>query len=224
MKSLSLLFTLIITACYHPVKNVEGNDVLDKPIIVELKSDSVINYPYINNFSDRNIVNNSDRQIDLLYNSINHYLGGQRNYQVTFHTECLPCEPIQVFEGGLLFAKQLLITSDQIKYYKKEFDIADTLNNISSLSDNGERRNPKFKFSDGSGHIKYTGVSCNDADYNKVKLKYPSGEIVVDSIINATFFEYDLNTDGTKEQYLLGARSCNQEFVLLRIRRPEDGK
>ena len=194
----------------------------NKPKIDSLATDSILTFSFVTNFSHQNISNKSDRQIDLLFNGIDNYLGGQANHKVHFQTECLPCESIQEYMGGLLFAKRLLITSDQIKYYKNDFDIPDSLNRIKFNTDDRESTNPKFQFSDGQGGIKYIGVSCNDTDFNKVRLKYPTGEILIDSLINASFFEYDLNTDGQKEQYLLGSRSCSQEFVILRIRKPND--
>src|SRR5690606_41813849 len=98
--------------------------------------------------------------------------------------------------GGLLFAKRLLITTDQIKYYKNDFDIPDSLNRIKFYSDDRERTNPKIQFTDGKGSIKYIGICCNDADVNKVRLTYPTGEIIIDSSITASFDEYDVNADG----------------------------
>lgn len=195
-----------------------------KPKTDSLAADSVLIFSFVSNFSHQSISNKSDRQIDMLFNSIDKYLGGQPNPKVHFQTECLPCEPIQEYMGGLLFAKRLLITKDQIKYYKNNFDIPDSLNRIKFNSDYRERTNPKFQFTDGNGSIKYLGVSCNDADFNKVRLSYSTGEIVIDSLINASFFEYDLNLDGQKEQYVLGSRSCSQELVIFRIRKSKDLK
>jgi hypothetical protein len=67
--------------------------------------------------------------------------------------------------------------------------------------------------------MKYVGVSCNDADFNKVRLTFSSGELVVDSLINAIFFEDDLDNDSQPEQYLMGMRNCSQELAILRIRK-----
>jgi hypothetical protein len=41
----------------------------------------------------------------------------------------------------------------------------------------------------------------------------------IDTNINygISFFEFDLDNNGIKEQYLLGTRNCSQEVVLLRI-------
>lgn len=219
-----ITLALFVASCDNRTKTVSDNSVTDKPKTDTSATDSILSFSFVTKFSHQNISNKSDRQIDLLFNGIDNYLGGQHNHKVHFRTECLPCEPIQEFMGGLLFAKRLLITTDQIKYYKNDFDIPDSLNRIKFNSDDRERTNPKFQFTDGKGSIKYIGISCNDADFNKVRLTYPTGEIIIDSLINASFFEYDLNADGQKEQYLLGSRSCSQEFVLLRIRKPNDTK
>ena len=215
---------LLVTSCDNKTTTKSEKSVTDKPKIYSLATDSILTFSFVTNFSHQNIFNKSDRQIDLLFNSIDKYLGGLSNHKVHFQTECLSCEPIQEYLGGLLFAKRLLITKDQIKYFKNDFDIPDSLNRIKFNSDDRKRTNLKFQFTDGKGTIKYIGISCNDADFNKVQLTYSTGEIVIDSLINASFFEYDLDTDGQKEQYLFGSRSCSQEFVLLRIRKPNDTK
>lgn len=219
-----ILLILFVASCDNKTTTKSDSSVKDKSKIDSLAKDSLLTFSFVTNFRYQNISNKSDRQIDLLFNSINNYLGGRSNYKVHFQTECLPCEPIQEYLGGLLFAKRLLISKDQIKYFKNDFDIPDSLNRIKFHADDRERTNQKFQFTDGNASIKYIGISCNDADFNKVRLTYSTGEIVIDSLINASFFEYDLDTDGQKEQYLLGSRSCNQEFVLLRIRKPNDTK
>jgi hypothetical protein len=219
-----ILLTLLFASCDNKTTTNSESSVSDQQKTDSLTIDSILTFSFVTNFSHQNISNKSDRQIDLLFNNINNYLGGQTNYKVHFQTECLRCEPIQEFMGGLLFAKRLLITKDQIKYYKTDFDIPDSLNRIEFNSDHRERINPKFKFTDGRGSIKYVGVSCNDADYNKVRLSYSTGEVEIDSLINASFFEYDLDKDSQKEQYLIGTRSCSQEFIILRINKPNNTK
>lgn len=219
-----IILALLVASCDNKTTSNSESSVTDKHKTDSLATDSILTFPFVTNFSHKTISNKSDRQIDLLFNSVDNYLGGQPNYKVHFQTECLPCEPIQKYMGGLLFAKRLLITTNQINFYKNDFGIPDSINRIKFNSDDRERTNPKFQFSDGKGSIKYIGISCNDADFNKVRLTYPTGEIVIDSLINASFFEYDLNMDGQKEQYLLGSRSCNQEFVILRIRKTNDIK
>lgn len=219
---LYIILALLVTSCDN--KTVSDSSVADKPKRDTSQTDSILTFLFVTNFSHENISNKSDRQIDLLFNGIDNYLGGQSNHKVQFHSECLSCEPMQEFMGGILFAKRLLITSNQIRYFKNDFDIPDSLNRIKFNSGNSGKTIPKFQFSDGKGSIKYIGISCNDADFNEVRLTYPTGEIIVDSLINAAFFEYDLNADGQKEQYLLGSRRCSQEFAILRIRKPSDTK
>ncbi|MEZ5013988.1 MAG: hypothetical protein R2794_06820 [Chitinophagales bacterium] len=219
-----IILVSFFASCDNKTTTIPESLATDRSQTDSLATDSVLTFSFVTNFSHKNISNTSDRQIDLLYNGIDNYLGGHSNHKVHFQTECLACEPIQQYMGGLLFAKRLLIATDQINYYKKDFDIPDSINRIKFSSDGRERTNPKFQFSDGKGSIKYIGISCNDADFNKVRLTYPTGEIVIDSLINASFFEYDLNMDGQKEQYLLGLRSCSQEFVILRIRKASDTK
>jgi hypothetical protein len=181
--------------------------------------DSALIFNYQTNISDKLITNKSDRKVDLLFNGVEGFLGGHSISEVRFKTECMGCMSVQEFNGGLLLGKRLLITADNIKYYKTKFDIPDSINRIKLFSDGRERTNPKFNFKDGKGSIKYIGISCNDADFNKVRLTFPTGEIIVDSLINASFFEYDLDADGLNEQYLFGLRNCSSELVILRTRK-----
>lgn len=181
--------------------------------------DSALIFHYQTNISDKLITNKSDRKVDLLFNGVEGFLGGHRVLNVRFKTECMGCMSVQEFHGGLLLGKRLLITADNIKYYNTKFDISDSINRIELFSDGRERTNPKFNFKEGKGSIKYIGISCNDADFNKVRLTFSTGEIIVDSMINASFFEYDLDADGQKEQYLFGLRNCSQELVILRTRK-----
>ncbi|MBP6303859.1 MAG: hypothetical protein KA501_10790 [Bacteroidia bacterium] len=217
-----LSLVLFIASCENKTNKVSNNSLSDQPKADSLITDSVLTFSFETNFSHPNISNNSDRQVDLLFNGVDNYLGGHLNPKVDFKTEGLPYEPIQEFLGGLLFAKRFLILSDQIKFHKKDFNINDSLKRIKPYMDDRGKKNPQHRFSDGKAHIKNIGVSCNDADFNKVRLSYSTGEIIIDSMINASFFEYDLNLDGQMEQYLLGARSCSRELVLLRIRKSND--
>jgi len=181
-------------------------------------ADSALIFSYKTDFRDKNIRNKSGKEIDLLYNGVAEYFGGHIISGVNFRTECMPCERVQKFMGGLLFAKRLLITPDKIKYYKTDFNISDTINNIKLFIEGSERKDAKFSFVEGKGNIKYVGISCMDADFNKVQLSFNTGDIIIDSLINASFFEYDLDSDGRMEQYLLGTRNCSQELVVLRIK------
>lgn len=216
-----VLSILLISACDNNKKTKKDNLVTVKPKI-DSKTSSVLTVEYQTNFRDHNISNNTDRQIDLLFNGIHNYFGSYNKKQIDFNSECLECEPIQEYYNGLVFAKQLLIKTNQIKFFDFEITGKDGLNHINVQTNKRERKNTKFKFSDGVASIKYIALSCDDADYNKVQLTYPSGEILIDSLINASFFEYDLNKNGQNEQYLYGTRNCSQEFVLLRIRKDKD--
>ena len=213
---------MILVVCYscsnHDSKDKEPS-LTDQATSNQPPVDSVYTFEYQIEFTDKNITNKSDRKVDLLFNGINNYLGGHESSTVRFRTECMGCLSVQAYQGGLLFGKRIFITPDNIKYYKNNIDIPDSVNRINLFSDGRERTNPKFNFQDGNGSIKYIGISCNDADFNKVRLTFPSGNIVVDSLINASFFEYDLDADGTREQYLLGLRNCSQELAILRIRK-----
>lgn len=181
--------------------------------------DSALTFEYQTDFADKNIVNRSDRKIDLLFNGIKNYFGGHEDPVVRFRTECMGCLSVQKFEGAVLFGKRLLITENNIKYYKTNLDIPDSINQIKLTSNHRDRNNLKFNFQDGKGSINYIGISCDDADFNKVRLIFPSGDIIVDSLINAAFFEYDFDKDGKMEQYLMGLRNCSQELAILRIRK-----
>jgi len=210
---------LIFCCCNNKPSKATETFLADQPKTKVATIDTALIFNYQTNLVDRNILNKSDRKVDLLFNGVEGYLRGHSFSTVGFMTECMGCQSIQEFKGGLLFGKRLLITADNIKYYKNNFDIPDTINRINIISDDRERTNPKFTFQDGNGSIKYIGISCNDADFNKVRLTFPKGEIIIDSLINASFFEYDLDADGQKEQYLFGFRNCSQEMVILRTRK-----
>ncbi|MGG9970715.1 hypothetical protein ACQ33O_02880 [Ferruginibacter sp. SUN002] len=179
--------------------------------------DSILTFKYKLDIKDTNIVNTTNRKIDVLFNGIDDFLKGPKDSGVNFDTECMMCEPIQEFRNGLLFAKRLLITPREIKFYKSDFNISDTAGRIDTKSYYGEKRKVQFNFGEGEGLIKYIGQSCYDADFNNVKFFFDNGEINIQNIINATFFEYDLDKNGEKEQYVFGIRNCTQEIVLLRI-------
>lgn len=213
-----ILLGLVVVSC----GNETAIKTFEKPNTDSLKTDSILTFSYKNNISDVNISNSSDRKIDILFNSLKHYLGRQKKDRINFRVECLTCQPIKEYKGGLLFAKRFFITQDQIQFFKNDLNISDDSKSIELYTERQEKTNPKFQFSAGKCSIKFQGISCNDAVFNKVKLSYPTGTIIVDSLINADFFEYDLNKDGQMEQYLFGARNCSQEIVFLRIRKPKD--
>jgi hypothetical protein len=212
-----IVAALLVASCDHKTTNKSDSSLLDEPKTGSLSVDSILTFSFVTNFQNQNISNKSDRQVDLLFNGVNNYFGGHLHSEVDFRTECLPCAPVQEYLGGILFAKRLFITTDRIKYYKNDFGIPDSVKRIKLKTNNRERISSMFQFSDGKATIQYIGISCNDADFRSVLLSYPTGQIKIDSMINASFFEYDLNFDGQMEQFILGARSCSREFVLLRI-------
>lgn len=200
------------------VASTDSTKVLQVPPSFKKNTlDTVLTLGYKLDISNINIKNSSDRQIDILFNGVDGFLGGHKNMNVNFRTECMMCEPVQKFQGGLLFAKRLLLKSDQARFYPQDFNIPDSIDLVKCIGYYGERKKMNFRFEDGAGTMRYLIQSCNDADYDNVQLKYKSGSVTVDSIINATFFEFDLDTDGIKEQYLYGTRNCSQELVILRI-------
>lgn len=182
-----------------------------------LTQDSVLSLFIVKNISDPSIINTTGRTVDVLFNGVDNYLGGQRNPEINFTTECMVCEPIQTYEHGLLFGKKLFITKDSIAIFKNDRNISDTTGLVKMVGYYGERKTRQYPFSQGNLTMKYQGQSCNDADFVLVNLSYAKGSIKFNKLINASFFEYDLDNNGMKEQYLLGTRNCSQEVVLLRV-------
>lgn len=182
-----------------------------------ITQDSIFNLSITKKVSDTSIINTTEKTIDILFNGVDNYLGGQRNDKMNFATECMVCEPVQVYGHGFLFGKKLFVTKDSIVIYKKGRNISDTADIVKMRGYYGERKTRQYQFSQGHLTFKYQGQSCNDADFVSVNLSYAKGSIKFNKLINASFFEYDLDNNGIKEQYLLGTRNCSQELVLLRI-------
>ncbi len=160
---------LLFNSCNNKPSEVRSTILPDQPATQTKTIDTTLIFNYQYNFADKNIINKSDRKVDLLFNSIDGYLGGHSISNISFSTECMGCQSIQEFKGGLLFGKRLLLTTENIEYYMTNFDIPDTINLINIFSDGRERTNPKFNFQEGKGSIQYIGISCNDADFNKVR-------------------------------------------------------
>src|SRR4051812_39955225 len=116
-----LLIILLFVSCDNGAKKILVEENQNKTKTISVLVDSVLALPYKLGFTHKNISNGSDRRVDMLYNGAEGCFGGSKNPKVNFFSECLSCEPIQEFEGGLLFAKRLLITNTEIKYYKKDF-------------------------------------------------------------------------------------------------------
>ena len=209
MRHVIYILTLLIIASCGNNSNLKNK--------LATKRDSITKVACILNALDTNIINNSDRKIDVLFNGVNGFLGGIQNDKVYFDTECIGCEPIQHFKGHLLFGKRLLLKNDEVEFYKQGFQLPDSSLRVKRLDYLGEKTSQKFNFHKGKGTMKYIEQSCDDADYVNVKLYYDKGNIEIKNILDPSFFEYDLNKDGTNEQYLLGSRNCSQELVILRV-------
>lgn len=211
------VYILLILTCFgcgartnNQTKN--GNTTVDSSV-----TDSILNFSIQYDIKDPNIENTSGKQIDLLFNGIDNFLGGSKNQDIIFRTECMFCETVQKYRNGLLFARRLLITSTGIKYKKSDFVSTGKPDPIKEYKYSPDYPRLNFSFEDGNGSIEFLHKSCNDSDFNVVILNYDNGFIKIKNILNAAFFEYDLDIDGKKEQYLLGSRNCSQELVILRI-------
>lgn len=208
-------FFILLSSCNSPIQQPgvvsTSKDLQGRP------QDSSITAAIIKNVRDTSIKNSTSRTIDILFNGVDKYLGGHRNSKMNFATECMICEPVQVYKQGFLFGKRLYVTKDSVVIYESDRDISDSTGVIKMESYYGERKVKKYQFSNGSLTMKYQGQSCNDADFVSTSLHYDKGTIELSKLLNASFFEYDLDNDGTKEQYLLGTRNCSQELVLLRV-------
>lgn len=216
MKRLTQLLILIVSiSCNNSTHNTTSTSKTDSTKF--LTQDSIYSLSIVKNVSDTSIINTTDRTVDILFNGVDNYLGGQRNPKLNFATECLVCEPIQTYEHGLLFGKKLFITKDSIAIFENDRNISDTTGIVKMVGYYGERKARKHPFSQGNLTMKYQGQSCNDADFVLVNLSYAKGSVKFSKLINASFFEYDLDNNGIKEQYLLGTRNCSQEVVLLRV-------
>lgn len=165
--------------------------------------------------SDTNIVNGTSREISVLYNSVDNFLKRTDTVGVYFVTECLGCQPMQPYQGHLLFGNQLEIFTDHVVFHKAKV-LTDTPS-IKRVESYGVPKVVNFSFNEGRGRITYIKQSCNDADLYKVALHYGREEITIRNVLNASFFEYDLNRDGNPEQYILAHRNCSQELAIIRI-------
>lgn len=101
------------------------------------KNSTKINYLQfqpIYNIKDTNIINKTDKTIDILYNGINNYLVGKHNFNIHFPTECIICENIQTYKNGFIFGKKLYVTKDSIKYLHDKSIITDSTKNIKKIT------------------------------------------------------------------------------------------
>ena len=213
MRQLSVIFLLVILASCQENRVDTGS----KPP----GSDSTINIDIAVNIVDSSITNSTNRTVDVLVNGVDNYLGGKHDPRLNFSTECMVCEPVLSLKDGFLFGRRLKITSDSVVMYKSDQSLSDTTAKVNVVSFYGEKGTKKSSFSAGNVLMKYQGRSCNDADFVSVELKYDDGSLIFNQIIYPSFFEFDLDHNGIKEQYLLGIRNCSQELVLLRINEPK---
>jgi hypothetical protein len=165
--------------------------------------------------SDSNIINNSGKRITVLYNSIADF-PGPKDSMIYFMTECMQCEPVQTFNDHLVFASQLEIFFDKTIYRDKKLVLPAASKFIHQLG-SYERRTKKFEFQSGRGELRFTEPFCMNADTYKLVLHYQSGDITIDNIFDARFFEYDLDKSGVTEQYILSSRNCSQELTVFKI-------
>lgn len=185
-----------------------------------IKIDTLTNKEFYSKtvISDTNLTNMSGHRIIILYNSINNFFPQTDSIGFRFPTECLFCEPIQVYNEHLVFGGHLEIFNTKVTFNDKELAIPNNSLLTKRIGSNGKDAKPNnFKFSSGSGQIKYIEQSCNDADLNVVTLTYKTGLIKIRNLLNAEFFEFDSNKDGVSEQYILATRNCSQELAILKI-------
>ncbi len=212
-----ILATILFMSCKDNSSNKNNLPNLDKD---KQDKDSIIILTFKQNIKDSLISNTTNRRIDILFNGIDNFLGGQRNPKLNFETECTVCNTFQSYDKGLIFGKRLFIDKSIAKIYSKDVKLSDTTDIVKKIGFYGDRKSKKSKFSGGNVTMQFQGTSCNDADFVKVSLTYDKGKIEINKLINATFFEYDLDKDGEMEQYLFGVRNCSQEIVVLRIVKP----
>jgi hypothetical protein len=165
--------------------------------------------------ADSNIINSSGRKITVLYNSMDGFQG-LKDSMIYFMTECVQCEPVQIFNDHLVFANQLEIFIDKTIYHDKKLVLMASSGFVHQQA-SYERRTKKFQFQAGKGELRFTEPFCMNADTYKLVLHYQSGDITINNIFDARFFEYDLDKNGATEQYVLSSRNCSQELTVFKI-------
>jgi hypothetical protein len=165
--------------------------------------------------ADSNIINSSGKKITALYSSMDG-LRGLKDSMIYFMTECMQCEPVQTFNDHLVFAGQLEIFIDKTIYHDKKL-VLPTSSGFIHQQASYERRTKKFQFQNGKGELRFTEPFCMNADTYKLVLHYQSGDITINNIFDARFFEYDLDKNGLTEQYVLSSQNCSQELTVFKI-------
>ena len=136
---------------------------------------------------------------------------------IHFKSECLVCEPLYSYKNGFIIGRKLLITKDSNSIVSVNRAITDTLKKIPTFTIKSKSKINK-NLIDGSVELSFSKILCLDSWLINVVLQYKVGTISINDIPNAVFFEYDLDGDGTNEQYIFGAVICSQELILLQIK------
>ena len=167
--------------------------------------------------ADTDIINESGHMVVVEYNSTNNFLLKTDTTGVHFSTECMVCEQIMPYKDHLVFANQMEMFPDKASFNQQELNFSDTAKAVKTIGSYGRSGIVRFPFSEGNGTIKHLKQSCNDADLKEVTLHYTTGDLKIKNVLNASFFEYDLDKDGKLEQFIMGTRNCSQELAIIRI-------
>jgi len=167
------------------------------------------------------IHNSTSRRVDLLMNSVNGYLGGHFCRSIRLPTECMACEPFEPAEGGFVYARFFKFGPDSARYSSGGASGNSRTKSITTF--HVSKKFQKKSFPGKVVTFRHAGTSCDDANLVNVEIRYPDGSVRLDSVLDPLFFEYDIDVDSEKEQFVLGSRDCSQEMVLFRIaKRPAD--
>lgn len=171
--------------------------------------------------SGPSVHNSTSRRVDLLMNSVQGYLGGHFCRNIRLPTDCMECEPFQPARGGFAYARYFEFGPDSARYSAGGARIESGSKPLPRFQ--VAKKLQKMSFPGKVVTFRYAGPSCDDADLVNVEIRYPDGSVGIDSVLNPSFFEYDLDADSEQEQFVFGSRNCSQEMVLFRIgKRPAD--
>lgn len=70
----------------------------------------------------------------------------------------------------------------------------------------------------GDIRINNIGVACDDTGYNRLVINTPTGDLVIDYLLNVEMFLTDLDNDKKDEMYIVSFRSCSHELSIIRIK------
>ena len=207
-------FAIVIILCSCTSNDDRSNQ---KQVAIHKETAATQTYYSKEISSNVNIINTTGRKIIVLYNSVDGFLPKSDTNALHFSTECMGCEPVQLYKDHLVFAHQMEVFPDRTTFHKKELTSIDSSGYIKRVSGYGNEKSVSFSFSDGKGSIKHIRQSCNDAELKEVVLIYRDGEVKINNVLNASFFEYDLNKDGRPEQFIFASRNCSQELAIIQI-------